>query len=145
MRARLISVAGTFFLLNLLPFFVSVASVTEKEGQPMEKNVLPELPEEVQKMRAIFKESVGGEVATDANYLNQISQDAARRFLSLGGEAKRSQYFLYADRNPSKQIAFVGFFNATDGNVLIIGLDKISSGNEKRKGFFLTPDGIFKN
>lgn len=129
----------------MLPFFISVAGAAEKDKQPTIKNVLLELPEEVQKMRAIFNEAVSGEVAADMDYLNQLSQDAARRFLSLGEEAKRSQYFLYVDRNPSKQIAFVGFFNATDGSVVIVGLDKISSGNEKRRGFFITPTGVFRN
>lgn len=103
------------------------------------------LPEEVVKMRAIFNEVVNSKVAVDAEYLNQLSQDAVRKFLSLGEEAKRSQYFLYVDRNPSKQIAFVGFFNSLDASAIIIGLDKISSGNEKRKGFFITPAGVFKN
>lgn len=137
MGVKLVFAVGLFFLLTLLPFFISIAGVVEKNGQ--------QLPEEVQKMRAIFNETVGCEVAANTDYLNQLSQDAARTFLSLGEKAKLSQYFLYVDRNPNEQIAFVGFFNATDGNVVIIGLDKISSGDEKRKGFFITPIGVFKN
>ncbi len=145
MRTKLVLVVNLVFFLTLSLFFISVADAAEKDKQPTIKNALSELPEEVQKMRAIFNETVGGEVAADTDYLNQLSQDAARKFLSLSEETKLSQYFLYVDRNPSKQIAFVGFFNATDGNVAIIGLDKISSGNEKRKGFFITPIGVFRN
>ncbi|MEK7160775.1 MAG: hypothetical protein AAB724_01980, partial [Patescibacteria group bacterium] len=145
MRARLILVAELVFLLTLLSFFIWVADAAEKEGQATIKNILLELPEEVAKMQEIFKEMVGGEVAAETDYLDQTSQDAVRRFLSLGEKAKRSQYFLYVDRSPGKQIAFVGFFNASDNKAAIIGLSKISSGNEKRKGFFITPTGVFKN
>jgi len=144
MRAKVAFVVELVFLLTLLPFFISAVEVAEKENWLTIKNALPELPEELQKMREIFNEAVG-EVVADIDYLNLLSGDAARRFLSLGEEAKRSQYFLYADRNPSRQVAFVGFYNAKDGKVAIIGLDKISSGNEKRRGFFITPTGVFKN
>lgn len=137
--------AGLVFLLALLVFFISADGATENDGQPAIRNALFELPEEAQKMRAIFNEAVNREVVENTDYLNQLSQDAARTFLSLNEEARRSQYFLYVDRNPGEQIAFVGFFNATDGSVAIIGLDKISSGDEKRKGFFITPTGVFKN
>jgi len=144
MRAKVAFVVELVFLLTLLPFFISAVEVAEKENWLTIKNALPELPEELQKMREIFNETVG-EVVADIDHLNLLSGDAARRFLSLGEEAKRSQYFLYADRNPSRQVAFVGFYNAKDGKVAIIGLDKISSGNEKRRGFFITPTGVFKN
>jgi len=145
MRVKLVFAAELVFLLIFSLFFISAAGAAEKDGQLTTKKVLAELPEEVQKMRSIFNQTVGGKIAADADYLNQLSQDAVKKFLSLGEEVKRSQYFLYVDRNPREQIAFAGFFNATDGSVAILGLDKISSGNEKRKGFFITPTGIFKN
>ncbi|MFH1428105.1 MAG: hypothetical protein ABIG60_06320 [Patescibacteria group bacterium] len=145
MMVKLVFAVGLVFLLILLPFFISVAGVVKEDGQLMAKNDLLKLSEEVQKMRAIFNETVSCEVVKDTDYLNQLSQDAARTFLSLSKEAKQSQYFLYVDRNPNEQIAFVGFFNGIDGSVVIVGLDKISSGNEKRKGFFITPIGVFKN
>lgn len=136
MKAKLTFVARLIFLLILPLFFISAVGAAEKNEQ---------LSEELRKMRALFNEMVGDEIMVDADYLNQLSQDAVKKFLSLGEEAKRSQYFLYVDRNPNKQIAFVGFFNAMDTNVTIIGLNKISSGNEKRKGFFITPTGVFEN
>ncbi len=145
MRVKWIFVVEVLSLLILSSCFISPASATEEEGRPAIKSTWPELPEEVQRIQAIFNETVGGEVVLDIDYLNQISQDAAWRFLSLDEEVRQSQYFLYVDRNPSKQIAFVGFFNVLDGSVAIVGLDKISSGNDGRKGFFITPTGVFKN
>ncbi|MBU2037485.1 hypothetical protein KJ866_04810 [Patescibacteria group bacterium] len=145
MKAKWAFAATTVFLSVWLSFFVLAIGVAEENERSIIKTASMGLPEEVQKMRAIFKEAVGVKVAAEADYLNQVSQDAAQRLLSLGESAKQSQYFLYVDRNPNKQIAWVGFFNASDGSVAIIGLDKISSGNEKRKGFFITPTGVFKN
>lgn len=145
MRGKLVLIAGIVFSLILFSFFISVNGTVEKDELMIRENVLLKLPEEVQKIQIIFYETVGSEIAMDKDYLNQLSQDATQKFLSLGEETKRSQYFLYVDRNPDEQIAFVGFFNATDGNVVIIGLNKISSGNEKRRGYFITPTGVFKN
>lgn len=103
------------------------------------------LPDEAQRMRQVFAERVTGAVVTDEEYLTWISQDAALRFLSLKEGATQPQYFLYVDRNPNRQIAFVGLFNAADASVSFIGWDRISSGNEKRKKFFITPTGVFRN
>jgi len=129
----------------LLFFLISMSDVKAWAGPLTANSLLPELPEEVVKIRTIFNETINNKVTVDVEYLNQISQDAVRKFLSLDKEVKRSQYFLYVDRNPSQQIALVGFFNAMNSSVIVIGLDKISSGNEKKKGSFITPTGAFKN
>ena len=133
-------------VISVLAFLLILAGGAIAEvGFLVSGGLLPDLPDEGQKMRQIFRETVNGEMAAEADYLNEISQDAASRLASLRGAMNRSQYFLYVDRNPGRQTAFVGFFNAANGNVAIIGLDKISSGNEKRKKFFITPTGVFKN
>lgn len=144
MKKKIALIVGIVLLLVFLPFFISVDGAVENEQQTI-KNIWLELPEEVKKMRVLFHLEVGDEITADFDYLNQISQDAVLKFLFLGDEAKQSQYFLYVDRNPDEQVAFVGFFNATDGSVVILGLDKISSGNENRNGYFPTPVGIFRN
>jgi len=126
-------------LMILAAVFLSVGPGLAPESRAQN------LPGEVEKMREFFREKVGGMSVTDDEYLEWFSRDAAGRFLSLGEEAKRSQYFLYVDRNPNRQVAWAGFFNAPERNAVIVGLDKVSSGNEKRKGFFITPTGAFKN
>jgi hypothetical protein len=145
MGTKLVRVAKLTFFLLLSPFFILTADATKEDGQPTREKVSLELSEEIRNMRAIFDKTVSNKIAVEAEYLNQLSQDAVRILLSLGEETDQSQYFLYVDRNPDNQIAFVGFFNATDKSATIIGLDRISSGNEKRNGFFITPTGAFKN
>lgn len=137
MKIRLSAIVLMAFLSAVLVFVSAVGA---------EESAIPSgPPEEVVKMQLIFSAVVDRGIMADADYLDQISRDALCRLSSLDEGARRSQYFLYADRNLAKQLAFVGFFNATDRSVTIIGVDKISSGNEKRKGFFVTPTGVFKN
>jgi hypothetical protein len=56
-----------------------------------------------------------------------------------------AQYLLFVDRNPEKQIAIVFFVDPKNKQVILIGADKISTGDPNRKGHFVTPVGLFEN
>ena len=113
----------------------------------------------MQELRAEFKKSVGSkffiltskekplsflkEDALEEFYFKQILKDARGKILSVKAENK-SQYFVYVDRNPNKQIIVVGFFDSVAKDIAIIGVGRVSTGNQKRHGdYFLTPVGIF--
>lgn len=117
----------------------------EKAELFTEETAVSTIPDEVAALRENFAVLVGGIKVEDAPYLEAISRDAAQRLIALEDGGSRSQYFVYADRNPRKQIVFVGFFNAVDRTVTIIGVDKTSCGNGIREEFFDTPTGAFRN
>lgn len=96
---------------------------------------------EIEKLQEEFKKNVGG-IELKPNYLKLALTDAARLIASLENE---SQYFLYVDRNPQKQIILVCYFDLVNKEIILIGADKTSTGNPKRKGHFITPIGIYKN
>lgn len=98
---------------------------------------------EIKKMQSEFEENIGS-VVLDENYSKFILADAIERILNTK-ENNQSQYFVYADRNPEKQIVLVCLFNSVTRNITIIGADKISTGNPKQNGHFITPTGIFEN
>jgi hypothetical protein len=57
-----------------------------------------------------------------------------------------SQYFVYADRNPTIQIIFLAFYDAAAQTVRLLGADFISSGKLRPgEDSFLTPVGVFEN
>lgn len=56
-----------------------------------------------------------------------------------------SQFFVYVDRNPKRQLVMLCFYINNGKRVKIIGADKISTGNPNRKGYFITPIGFFEN
>lgn len=97
-------------------------------------------------IKAEFKRLVGGNLLYSDEYLQSIRagiariiENAPRDFLS------ESQFFIYIDRNPQKQLIVLCFFDAHSKQVKIIGTDKVSTGNPNRKGHFITPVGFFKN
>lgn len=98
--------------------------------------------DEIFEIKKRFQEIIVPEIKIEDKYRNQILKDALERFLEAG--ITESQYFVYVDRNPAKQLIFVLFFDGKD--IVEIGRDLISTGNPKKgKNYFLTPTGIFKN
>lgn len=79
-------------------------------------------------------------------YRNQARADALSRLRAAGADLSRSQFFVYADRNPTTQLVFLAFFDATSQTVRLLGADFISSG-KLRPGddSFITPVGVFEN
>jgi len=85
-------------------------------------------------------------VSLNPSYLEFIRKDALYQMSRAGLSFDDSQYFVYADRNPSAQFISVGFYDAERNQVEILGVDLISSGNiEKGGDYFETPTGVFEN
>ncbi len=99
---------------------------------------------EVQKMQAEFNRSVGNGIKVEPVYLRENILNMKQMFAD-NGKGIESQYFVYVDRNPLKQVIFVCFFDSQLKDITLIGADKVSTGSQKRTGFFITPCGIFKN
>ncbi|MDQ7832068.1 MAG: L,D-transpeptidase [Desulfovibrionaceae bacterium] len=84
--------------------------------------------------------------ATDAAYLVQAAQDALTRLRPALGEPPISQYFVYVDRNPDRQLIFLGFYDASGGKAELVGGDLVSTGLLRRgQDSFLTPTGVFEH
>ncbi|HUV80947.1 MAG TPA: hypothetical protein VMW21_00270, partial [Patescibacteria group bacterium] len=97
--------------------------------------------EEIRMLRQEFTGRIGNVVEVEPAYRNGIFQDVLSRFAAAG--INKSQYFLYADREPKRQLIFVCFFDHENKEIVEIGRDKISTGNPQRKGdYFFTPTGI---
>lgn len=112
----------------------------------------------IEELRAEFRKNVGSKLpiltskenplsflkedGLEELYLKRISKSALEK-LSSAKAMEQSQYFVYVDRNLDKQIIVVAFFDATCQSTSIIGVDKVSTGNQKRPGYFVTPVGIF--
>lgn len=80
----------------------------------------------------------------DQGYIDWAINDALMR-ISASANSYRAQYFIYVDRNPEEQNIMVGFFDPFERKIIIIGWDKVSTGNPKMKGHFITPTGVFIN
>ncbi len=84
--------------------------------------------------------------AEDPGYLEQVARDARTRLVPALGTGPASQYFVYVDRNPARQLIFVGYFQAGTGTVELLGADLASTGLLRRgKDSFLTPTGVFEH
>lgn len=94
-------------------------------------------------LSVIFKNQVS-DLVPDQDYIDWMAGDALIKILTTENNYA-PQYFVYVDRNPDKQNIMVGFFEPTEEKISIIGWDKVSTGNNKRKGHFITPIGIFTN
>jgi hypothetical protein len=85
-------------------------------------------------------------VALSQPYADFIRRDVPVQMAKAGVLFDDSQYFVYADRNPAAQFISVGFYDAGSGQIEILGVDLISSGNiEKGGDYFETPIGVFEN
>ncbi len=123
-----------FFIFLLVLFLLSVEIRMTEASEPPE----------VEKLQAEFGKIVGSKLKLEESYLRLILEDAIGKILNIK-ENSQSQYFIYVDRNPEKQIILVCFFDSARKNITIIGADKVSTGNQNRRGFFITPVGVFEH
>jgi len=98
---------------------------------------------QVETMKNLFLQVVGQNVNPEEEYLYFVFVDVAK--IIERENWTESQYYVYVDRSPSRQMIFVFFFNWFSKTVEFIGADRVSTGNPQRKGHFLTPTGVFKN
>lgn len=124
------TVSGGLALFSVLAFFVNTAGGGDHF--------------EIQRMQNEFSRIVGNGIAVEPAYLQENILNIKQMFANNGSSIE-SQYFVYVDRNPLKQMIFVCFFDHQRKDIIFIGADKVSTGNQKRSGFYITPRGIFKN
>jgi hypothetical protein len=122
-----------FFIFLVALFLLSVEIGVTEASEP-----------EVEKLQAEFEKIVGFKLTLAEDYLKLVLEDATQKILNIK-ENSQSQYFVYVDRNPEKQIILVCFFDSVRKNITVIGADKISTGNQNRRGYFITPVGVFEN
>jgi hypothetical protein len=134
---------GSFFLkrsdkMNWIKIFIGIlfslfVSSVWSSGQ---ESVLREI-------QMTFEHEVGG-VTTDSYYVEKLMY-RTENLIRQNRRFDSSQFFLLVDRNHSAQKAFIAFYDTMKEKVIIIGGEKISTGNPHRRGYFETPIGIFEN
>jgi hypothetical protein len=141
MKLKKAALGGTIlFLVLWLMVFESHGS---EAGQAILANPSNGQEFQVKKMQDEFKRIVGNQTALEPEYFKAVTVDIANLILDVP-EPIESQYFVYVDRNPLRQVILTCFLNS-QRSVTLIGVDKVSTGNEKRAGFFITPCGVFAN
>ncbi|KHK01245.1 hypothetical protein NY78_3438 [Desulfovibrio sp. TomC] len=84
--------------------------------------------------------------APSQSYRDVVRADALDRLRAAGADLSVSQYFVYADRNPSTQLILLAFFDAAGQHVVLLGADFISSGKLRPgEDSFITPVGVFEH
>lgn len=91
-----------------------------------------------------FVREVGG-ISVDSPYGEKLIRQTENLIEQNREKFNSSQFFFLVDRNHTAQKAFLAFYDVGAGKVTIIGGDKVSTGNPKRRGHFETPTGIFEN
>lgn len=91
-----------------------------------------------------FAREVGG-IDVYVAYREKLMRQAEDFVHRSQAQFDSSQFFLLVDRNHEEQKAFLAFYDVAEGKVTLIGGDKVSTGNPKRRGFFETPIGVFEN
>jgi len=86
-----------------------------------------------------FAHEVGG-VALAEEYQHLVF-DQVRNALK-NGPVKDAQYIFFVDRNPEVQRGVLLLVDPVSNRIFVIGADRVSTGNPKRKGFFVTPLGF---
>ena len=124
------TVSGGLVLFSVLAFFVNTAGGGEYF--------------EIQRMQNEFSRIVGNGIKVEPAYLQENILNMKQMFANNGNSIE-SQYFVYVDRSPLKQMIFLCFLDSWGKDITLIGADRVSTGNQKRAGFFITPCGIFKN
>ncbi|WP_243440044.1 hypothetical protein [Fundidesulfovibrio soli] len=82
----------------------------------------------------------------DRRFLDFVREDVSAQLKQRGMTFERSQYFVYADRNPKTQFVLVGFYDSDARHIEFLGADLMSSGNlEKGGDYYVTPTGVFEN
>ena len=84
--------------------------------------------------------------APGKDYRDTVRADALGKLQAAGADLTSSQYFVYADRNPSSQLLILAFYDAVGQRVILLGADLISSGKLRPgEDSFITPLGVFEN
>lgn len=100
---------------------------------------------EVLRLQTLFKQDVGN-LSVENGYWQSVKSEMLKTISGIGEDFSQSQYFLFVDRNPQKQFIFVCYYGIENRDIVLIGADKVSTGNPERgKGFFITPTGVYKN
>lgn len=98
------------------------------------------------KIQQIMEERRQRLLTLDQPYFDAVRDDVRAQLKATGLRFDSSQYFAWADRNPTAQLILVGFYDASQDRMNFLGADLISSGNlEKGGDYFVTPVGIFEN
>jgi len=98
------------------------------------------------RLQRVFEERRGRLASLPEAYYDFVRKDVARLMAEAGISFSGSQYFAYADRNPSAQFILVGFYNAGTDSIEFLGADLVSTGNiERGDDYFETPTGVFEN
>ncbi len=120
--------SGVFFLVSTIFY---VASVSANQADIL-RDVETSFAREV------------GEIAVDLIYTEKLARQS-EGYIHQSQRFDSPQFFLLVDRNHDVQKAFLAFYDSVEKKVTIIGGEKISTGNPKRRGYFETPIGIFEN
>ncbi len=96
--------------------------------------------------QAAFTNEVEG-ISFDSTYGERVACQAGLLIREDQLKFDSSQFFLLVDRNPDAQMAFLAFYDQDkeENRVVLLGADKVSTGNPKRRGYFETPVGVFEN
>ncbi len=99
----------------------------------------------IKKMRSEFERIVNSNVVLEDRYSAWVESTVEQLALTLPVYDQASQFFYFVDRSYERQIGAVVWYNSAAKKASIIGADKVSTGNPKRKGHFETPIGAFAN
>lgn len=103
--------------------------------------------DEMTGLKIKFIEEVS-DITVDSDYSEWVKSDALKKLkenIPFVYPAA-SQYFVFSDRNPEKQLVMVGYYSPAADQIEIIGFDKCSTGNPAHGGdYHFTPTGIFAN
>lgn len=137
-------------MMNLALVFLSLSCAQIDLSKPiMVIHASTGIPAELPKLQMEFRNNVSPlEVEDD---YEQWAKDVV--IDRLAGTANMindfsvpSQYFIFADRNPKKQLVMAGYYANNPEQVIIIGWAKCSTGNPTHgKDYHFTPTGVFAN
>lgn len=101
---------------------------------------------EMQFLQSEFKRAVNDGIVLGDDY-QDLSLAVMQKMIKDAPDAfSRSQFFIYVDRSPfAGQLIMFCFYDSLIGEIKILGVDKVSTGDPKRKNHFMTPTGIFEN
>lgn len=138
-----------FFIFCILFFSCSInhqLSSADKE-LPHLKKELSYLQEELSYLQEEFSNIMPYHVTLGKKYEAKIRNQILQIFYKMVRQLKifSNECFIFVDANPNAQIIFVGIFDFENNKIHRIGIDRVSTGNSKRAGYWLTPSGVYEN
>jgi len=124
------------------------------------KEVLAKTVARLNKMGATAKKPnaraagrLGRLTGRDDVYDRLVLEDATARLRRAGTDFDSSQFFVYVDAAPDRQLAFLAYYEAPTtmnagqaGRTRIIGVDLVSTGKLRRgDDSFITPSGVYEH